>query len=74
MSQKALAKSFDNMQEGFALHEIIEDKNGKVIDYEILEANPAFEKITGLKLATIARPNYSANIARNRELLVRKIW
>ena len=50
VSQKRLQSLFDNMQEGFALHEIIEDKNGKVIDYEILEANPAFEKITGLNL------------------------
>lgn len=44
---------FDNMNEGFALHEIILDKNGLPIDYRFLEANFAFEKITGLKINEI---------------------
>ena len=41
---------FDNMNEGFALHEIICDEAGKPIDYRFLEANKAFETITGLKI------------------------
>lgn len=41
---------FDNMNEGFALHEIICDEVGKPIDYRFLEANKAFEIITGLKI------------------------
>ncbi len=40
---------FDNMGEGFALHEIICDKQGRPVDYKFLEVNKAFEEITGLK-------------------------
>jgi len=44
---------FDNMTSGFALHEIICDANGKPIDYLYLQANPAFEKLTGVPVSTI---------------------
>ncbi|MCB1160327.1 MAG: response regulator, partial [Leptospiraceae bacterium] len=37
----------------FALHEIILDEEGKPIDYYFIDANPSFEKITGLKLKEI---------------------
>jgi PAS domain S-box-containing protein len=40
---------FTSMLNGFALHEIICDDNGKPIDYRFLEVNSAFEKLTGLK-------------------------
>lgn len=40
---------FEEMSEGFALHEIIVNKKGKPIDYRFLDINPAFEKLTGLK-------------------------
>jgi PAS domain S-box-containing protein/putative nucleotidyltransferase with HDIG domain len=40
---------FDEMLEGFALHEIICDDAGKPVDYRFIEANPAFELLTGLK-------------------------
>jgi len=53
--QKELAKSkekyqslFDNMQEGFALHEMIQDENGNPKDYIYTETNSAFIKITGV--------------------------
>jgi PAS domain S-box-containing protein len=36
------------MLEGFALHEIICDDQGKPVDYRFLDMNPAFEKLTGL--------------------------
>jgi PAS domain S-box-containing protein len=39
---------FSEMEEGFALHEIICDDAGKPIDYRFLEINPAFELQTGL--------------------------
>jgi len=44
---------FNKMLNGFALHEIILDKEGKPCDYRFLEVNPAFEKLTGLKKAKI---------------------
>ncbi len=44
---------FENMTSGFALHEIICDSAGKPVDYLYLEANPAFEKLTGVPIATL---------------------
>ena len=44
---------FHNMQEGFAIHELVCDEEGKPIDYRFLNANRAFEKITNLKIADI---------------------
>ena len=40
---------FQEMLDGFALHEIICDEQGKPIDYRFLDVNPAFERLTGLK-------------------------
>jgi len=45
---------FRNMTDGFALHEIICDGEGRPVDYRFLDANPAFERITGLAAADIA--------------------
>ncbi len=44
---------FKKMLEGCALHEIICNKKGVPVDYRYLDANPAFEKITGFKAADI---------------------
>ncbi|MBN2221249.1 MAG: diguanylate cyclase, partial [Vallitaleaceae bacterium] len=44
---------FENMQEGFALHEVICNETGKVVDYRFLEANPAFERMIGAKFEDI---------------------
>jgi len=40
---------FTEMLDGFALHEIILEENGKPVDYRFLAINPAFEQLTGLK-------------------------
>jgi PAS domain S-box-containing protein len=40
---------FDNMTEGFGLHEVILDGEGKPCDYRFLELNEAFEKLTDLR-------------------------
>ncbi|MFN8445918.1 MAG: PAS domain S-box protein [Caldilineaceae bacterium] len=42
---------FETMDEGFCLVEMLFDEQGKPIDYRFLEANPAFEKFTGLHQA-----------------------
>ncbi len=44
---------FQNMIEGFALHEIVCDVRGRPVDYRFLAVNPAFERLTGLKAADI---------------------
>lgn len=39
----------DHMQLGLALHEVICDEQGEVIDYRFLDLNPAYEKLVGFK-------------------------
>lgn len=48
-SEERYKRLFENMTSGFALHEIIVNELGKPVDYRLLEGNPAFEKLTGLK-------------------------
>jgi PAS domain S-box-containing protein len=59
-SEKNLSQSeekyrmlFKNLILGYAHHKIISDDNGSPIDYVILEVNPEFEKLTGLKASEI---------------------
>jgi len=40
---------FNNMTEGFALHEIVTDEAGRPSDYRFIDINPAFERLTGLR-------------------------
>ncbi|HQO22897.1 MAG TPA: PAS domain S-box protein, partial [Spirochaetota bacterium] len=40
---------FNEMLDGFALHEIICDSTGIPVNYRFLNINPAFERMTGLK-------------------------
>ena len=44
---------FENMTAGFALHEMLWDDKGNPVDYIFIEANPAYEKLTGIKIADI---------------------
>lgn len=39
---------FHQMVMGFAVHEVVRDDDGKVVDYRFLDVNPAFSRITGL--------------------------
>ncbi len=54
-AESALQKSeeryrtlFNNINEGFALHEILLDENGNPVDFVFLEVNRAYENLTGL--------------------------
>ncbi|MDI6856988.1 MAG: MEDS domain-containing protein [Dehalococcoidia bacterium] len=40
---------FEHLNEGFALHEMLYDAEGRPVDYRFLAVNPAFEQLTGLK-------------------------
>jgi len=40
---------FNQMLDGFALHEMIYNSKGEAVDYRFISVNPAFEKLTGLK-------------------------
>ena len=55
------------MNEGFAYHKVIADDHNKPIDYEYIEVNPAFEKLTGLKKKTINREKSDRSNPWNRE-------
>ena len=44
---------FQEMMDGFALHEILCNGNGVPVDYRFLAVNPAFERLTGLKADTL---------------------
>ena len=39
---------FDSLTEGVALHQLVMDDGGQVVDYRILDVNPAFQLHTGL--------------------------
>ena len=48
-SERKHRELFEKMVAGIAVHQIIVDDSGKPVDYEFLDVNPAFEKLTGLK-------------------------
>lgn len=39
---------FDHMTNGFVTHELVCNDEGRPVDYRILDANPSFEKLTGI--------------------------
>ncbi len=52
-TEQEYKKLFEEMLDGFALHEIICNIDGRPVDYRFLAVNPAYEKMTGLKAADI---------------------
>jgi PAS domain S-box-containing protein len=48
-SEKKYKSLIDQMSQGLAVHEVIEDENGNVTDYRFLDVNAGFELLTGLK-------------------------
>lgn len=48
-SEKQFRQLFENMEQGFALHEMIYDDSGKPVDYRFVLVNKAFEKLTGIE-------------------------
>ncbi|MGD9639528.1 MAG: ATP-binding protein [Alphaproteobacteria bacterium] len=48
-NEKRYRMLFSTMLEGFSVHELLYDEEGKPYNYKFLEINPAFEKITELK-------------------------
>ncbi|MFA5012543.1 MAG: PAS domain S-box protein [Ignavibacteria bacterium] len=47
-TEQEYKKLFEEMLDGFALHEIICDEEGRPINYRFLAVNPMYEKMTGL--------------------------
>ena len=48
-SENKFRTLFEQMFEGFALHEVIYDVNHKAVDYKIIDINPAFESQVGIR-------------------------
>ncbi len=46
-SERRYRSLFNEMTEGFALHRILCDREGRPVDYRFLEVNPGFERIMG---------------------------
>jgi PAS domain S-box-containing protein len=47
-SETRYSQLFEQMLNGFALHELVRDGRGEPWDFRYLEINPAFERLTGL--------------------------
>jgi len=56
-SEKKYSSLFNTMLEGFALHEMTYDKNGKANGYVFLDVNPAFEKMVGVNRSDVIGKN-----------------
>jgi len=52
-SERKYRHLFEYMVTGFALHEMILDESGRPVDFRILEINPAFEKLTGVRFEDV---------------------
>ena len=48
MSEARFHSLFDNMAEGVAIHQLIYDARGTVVNYEIVDVNPQFEKVLNI--------------------------
>lgn len=48
VSEEKYRSLFANMRDAFAYHRIVNDEAGRPVDYEFLEVNDAFERMTGL--------------------------
>lgn len=50
-SEERFRALFECALEGVALHQLLRDRSGEVVDYRILDANPAYERHTGIPVA-----------------------
>lgn len=49
ISENKFRNLVTEMEQGLAVHEVIYDENGKVVDYRFLEVTNSYENLTGLK-------------------------
>lgn len=52
-SEEKYRTLFETMTQGYALTELVRDASGRVVDYRVLELNPAFERYLGLPIAAV---------------------
>jgi PAS domain S-box-containing protein len=52
-SERGYRQLFEQLLEGFAVHEILCGEDGRPCDYRFLQVNPAFERLTGLRAEAV---------------------
>jgi PAS domain S-box-containing protein len=70
LSAETYRALFSTMREAFALHEVVLGKNGKPSDFRFVEANPAFEKLTGLVRNDIVGKKVSEVLPEDQALTI----
>lgn len=71
--EEKLRTIFSAMEEGIALNELVYDDQGAIIDYRILEVNPAFERIAGLSHEQVVG-RLATDIYRMSTEYIRGFW
>lgn len=71
-SDQAYRDLFENMTNGFALHEIISDKTGEPIDYKFLKVNKPFEVLTGLPASTLIGKTVKEILPQTEDYWIKK--
>ena len=64
-SEERLRSLYASMTEGVALHELVYDTSGQPVDYVLLDVNPAYESILGLRRAAVVGQRASVVYATN---------
>ena len=67
MTEKIYEEAIKNNKNAFAYNKAIFNKENKLIDYIILDVNPSFEDLTGLKREDIIGKKYIHDIVKNKK-------
>lgn len=74
ISEKKYKSLFDNLQEGFDLHEVICDETGTPVDSKYLDVNKAFENMIGFKREDIISKRVSEVFPDFGEKWLKRYW
>jgi len=69
-SEKNLADIYASMTEGLAIHEIIFDATGKAVDYVLIGANPAYEKLINKRLSDVVGTKFTERYSLEKALFI----
>ncbi len=69
-SEKRYRDIFMQMQDGFALHEIIFDKDKQPVDYRFIAVNPKYEEMTGFYNSKIAGKRVKEILPETEDYLI----
>lgn len=69
---KSYDELFNNMKEGVALHQVIFNRDNKVIDYKFLRVNKSFEEITGYKSVDLVGNSVKEVMPETEDVWIKK--